>query len=186
MNRLIAAISLAATATAGPSFGACDKSYSPMETFDVDSYSGLWYEISRDKYTFFEALQSCVTATYTANDDGTVGVNNQAYMPIRGWSGGKAIAVPADTGDASLIVDFSGQTPDPSQTPNYTVLDTDYETYTVVYSCSNIAKGLASFEFLWILSRTPTLDDATMISIVEKIDAKLPKYNYFRNQHQTW
>ena len=43
---------------------------------------------------------------------------------------------------------------------DYWVLDTDYETYTLVYSCSDIL--VSNVQFLWILAREKTLDDATV------------------------
>ena len=90
----------------------------------------------------------------------------------------------ADTGDASLVVDFSGSTPDPSSEPNYTVLDTDYETYSIVYSCGGYL-GVASWDFLCILSRTPSMDDATILSLIDKIEDKVPHYGFFENHHMT-
>ena len=44
---------------------------------------------------------------------------------------------------------------------NYWVLDTDYDTYTLIYSCTNIL-GISHFEFGWILARTRTLPDETI------------------------
>ena len=90
----------------------------------------------------------------------------------------------ADTGDASLVVDFSGKTPSPSDKANYTVLDTDYDTYTVVYSCAEFFDGVASFDYLWILARENQLDDATMLEIIAKIDEKVPNYDFFKNNSQ--
>ena len=168
---------IAMTADATPRLSSCPD-YSPMATFDVNRYTGKWYEIRRDMYTPFEIAKGCVMAEYTDNGDSTLTVENSSHMFIKGWSSGKALAVVADTGDASLVVDFSGKTPSPSDKANYTVLDTDYDTYTVVYSCSDIA-GFASFDFLWILAREPELDDATILSIVGKIEEKLPHYGFF-------
>ena len=119
-------------------------------------------------------------ADYTANDDGTVTVENSGWRPLQGWSAVKGTAVLADTGDASLVVSFTGKTPDPSHNANYTVLDTDYETYSVIYACGGVL-DLASFDFLWIMSREKTLDEATMTSILAKIEDKLPNYNYTSN-----
>ena len=178
------AAAMAMTASAAPRLGGCPKSYSPMETFDVSRYAGVWYEIVRDKWTPFEIAQGCDIAQYTANEDGSVTVNNMGHRFIQGWSGAKANAAVADTGDASLVVDFSGKGADPSGKPNYTVLDTDYETYSIVYSCGDFL-GLASFDFLWILSRENTMDDATMLSLINKIEAKLPEYGFFENHHMT-
>ena len=145
---------IAMTADAAPRLSRCPKDYSPMATLDLDRYLGTWYEIHRDKYTPFEILLGCDVAEYTANDDGTITVANSGHRFIQGWSGVNGSAVVADTGDASLVVSFSGKTPSPSDKANYTVLDTDYETYSIVYSCGDIL-GVASFDFLWILAREP-------------------------------
>lgn len=155
-----------------------------MASLDLDRYVGTWYEIHRDKFTPFEILLGCDVAEYTANDDGTITVKNSGHRPIQGWSSVTGVAVPADTGDASLIVSFSGQTPSPSDEPNYTVLDTDYETYSIVYGCSNFF-GVASFDFLWILAREPELDDQKMLDLLDKIEDKLPDYGFFKNSIET-
>ena len=67
---------------------------------------------------------------------------------------------------------------------NYTVLDTDYETYSIVYSCSTIF-GSASFDLLWILAREPELDEEKMLELIEKIEDKLPSYDFFENSIET-
>ena len=46
--------------------------------------------------------------------------------------------------------------------PNYTVMETDYDNYTIVYSCDELFGGWASFDYLWILSRTPTMTNANI------------------------
>jgi len=73
---------LAMGAQAAPRFSSCPKDYSPMAELDLDRYLGQWYEIHRDKWTPFEILLGCDVATYTANDDGTVGVRNQGHRFI--------------------------------------------------------------------------------------------------------
>ena len=185
MNRIASVAALALTASAAPKLGGCDKSYQPMATFDIEKYAGTWYEIVRDKYTPFEILAGCTMAEYTINDDGTLGVYNTSHRFGFGWTGGRATAVVADTGDASLIVDFTGKVPSPSDTPNYTVLDTDYETYTVVHSCSDILGGLASWDAFWILARENTLDDTQMLDIIDIVEEKLPSYGFFKNTLNT-
>ena len=54
---------------------------------------------------------------------------------------------------------------------NYWVLDTDYDNYTLIYSCSEIL-GLTHYEFAWILSRQKTLSD----DLRKKLYAELTAY----------
>ena len=56
MNRISIAAALALTASAAPRIGGCPRKYQPMESFDVERYAGVWYEIVRDKYTPFELV----------------------------------------------------------------------------------------------------------------------------------
>ena len=50
---------------------------------------------------------------------------------------------------------------------NYWVVDTDYDNYSLVWSCADYK--VASLEFAWILSRKPTLDDAIVTELKEKL-----------------
>ena len=75
------AAALAIGAEAAPRLTGCPKDYSPMENFDLERYTGTWYEIVRDKYTPFEVLASCVGARYTTQPDGNVEVFNTALTP---------------------------------------------------------------------------------------------------------
>ncbi|CAL1547349.1 unnamed protein product, partial [Lymnaea stagnalis] len=54
----------------------------------------------------------------------------------------------------------------------YRVVETDYKTYSLVYSCTLFA-GLFRTEFAWILSRTTSLDGA----LVTRLEQKLASYN---------
>ena len=69
--------------------------------------------------------------------------------------------VQSDRGDATLSVkfDFEGELPSPSDEPNYIILETDYDNYSIFYRCDELFWGWASFDYLWILSRTPTMSD---------------------------
>ena len=61
-----------------------------------------------------------------------------------------------DTGDARLKVHFSSYSP--FAIGNYDVLTTDYQNYSVVYSCVDL--GVAKIESGWLLTREalPELD----------------------------
>ena len=83
------------------------------------------------------------------------------------------------SGAGEFVVSFD-EMPSKGDRANYNVLDTDYETYSIVYSCESYM-NMASFDLLWILAREPHLDDATMLTIVDKIVKFLPDYGYFEN-----
>ena len=55
--------------------------------------------------------------------------------------------------------------------PNYFILDTDYDSYSLVYGCEDI-------QYFWILSRTPTMEQ----DMINKLNAyameKLPNYDW--------
>ncbi|BEP96695.1 lipocalin family protein [Acidovorax sp. sif1233] len=114
--------------------------------FDVDRYTGHWHEVARIDHSFERGLTQ-TSATYSRNPDDTVKVVNRGYDPVRKeWkeAEGTASFVDAPT-RAALKVSFFG--------PfyggyNVVALDENYQWAMVVGS---------SKDYLWILSRTPTL-----------------------------
>ena len=50
---------------------------------------------------------------------------------------------------------------------NYWVVDTDYNNYSLVWSCADYK--VVSLEFAWVLSRKQTLDDAIVSRLKEKL-----------------
>ena len=50
----------------------------PVQDFDIDRYTGKWYEIARLDHSFEKGL-SKVTAEYSLKDDGGVKVINQGF-----------------------------------------------------------------------------------------------------------
>ena len=130
------------------------KNLPPPQTVDfvdLERYAGLWYEIARYDTPFDEDAVA-VTATYTLNPDGTVGVLNQGRI---GTIDGppttiEGVAETVDATNAKLLVEFNR--PELAGIKfDYWVIDlgVDYE-YAVVSSPS---RGV-----LYILSRTPTVD----------------------------
>jgi apolipoprotein D and lipocalin family protein len=118
----------------------------PVRGFDVDRYAGHWHEVARIENSFERGL-SLTTATYSRNPDGTIKVVNRGYDPVRKeWKEAEGTAqFVGDPDRAALKVSFFG--------PfyggyNVVALDEDYQWAMVVGS---------SLEYLWILSRTPTL-----------------------------
>ena len=116
--------------------------------FDVQRYAGRWYELARLDHAFERGMTD-VTATYTAQADGSVRVVNRGYAPATGqWreAVGKALFTGAPT-TGSLKVSFFG----PFYSGyNVAALDPDYK-YALV-----IGRNL---DYMWLLSREKTMPE---------------------------
>lgn len=123
-----------------------------VDGLDLDRYVGVWYEVARYPAPF---QQGCfaTTAEYTRLDDGTIEVVNRcrdgAFDGRERSVRGKA-RVPDATEPAKLKVSFFG----PFEA-DYWVIDVDED-----YRYAIVSEPRR--RFLWILSRTPTLDESTM------------------------
>jgi len=134
--------------------GACPN-VATKEAFDYKQYAGVWYEIKRMP-VIFEAGMTCVQAEYGEISEGLVSVRNTAYLAngaVTDISGTATEPFPDQPG--YLEVKFPYRPP-----ADYRVLDTDYTTFTSIYSCTNV--GPLKFEFGWVLSRTNTLSDSQL------------------------
>uniref|UniRef100_A0A7N6B2A8 Apolipoprotein D n=1 Tax=Anabas testudineus TaxID=64144 RepID=A0A7N6B2A8_ANATE len=121
-----------------------------QEKFDAAQYLGTWYEIQKLPNTFQRG--ECSTATYSLNSPGVVGVlNRETVSAITGTAVSKDPTEPA-----KLLVSFFENSP-PSP---YWVLSTDYDNFSLVYSCTDL--GVLHMEFAWILSRKPSLSEETL------------------------
>ncbi|KAL3859359.1 hypothetical protein ACJMK2_009584 [Sinanodonta woodiana] len=153
-----------------PSSGKCPD-IKTQTNFDLNKYVGVWHEIFKF-YTSFESNQKCIQANYTLEPNGHVRVwntalNTQDDKPVSAIGDGYA-PDPNDT--ARLEVRFSEFAP----YANYWIIDTDYENYTLVYSCKDFL-GVEKFEFAWILSRTHNLatkDKDRLFEVLEKSGIK--------------
>lgn len=134
----------------------------PPDTVDrveIERYMGLWYEIARYPNSFEQGC-SAVTAEYTLRDDGTVRVVNTCResdgVTVKSAIEGFA-RVADEATNAKLTVYFFY----PFGAPYWIIdLDEDYR-YAVVSEPSRT--------FLWILSRTPTLDPETYGAILARL-----------------
>lgn len=123
----------------------------PVKDFQVERYLGTWYEIARLDHRFERGLEQ-VSATYTLRDDGTVKVVNRGWdVEEKEWSEveGRAKFV-EDPETGYLKVSFFGPF-----YATYAVFDLD-----AAYEQSFVTGNSRSY--LWFLSRTRTVDDASM------------------------
>ena len=128
-----------------------------VQNFEKDKYLGKWYEIARFDFRFERNLDN-TTAEYSVNPDGTIKVLNKGYnFKKQMWDSaeGKAKFVGSES-EARLKVSFFG----PFYAGyNVVDIDKDYQT-ALVYGSST--------KYIWILSRTRTIDNATKNRLLEK------------------
>ena len=77
---------------------------------------------------------------------------------------------------------MSSVTPSPDWTPAYNIMSTDYDSYSIVYNCTEYFGGWYSTKSLFILYREPTFpsNDAA-IDILTKAIELLPEYDVYGN-----
>ncbi|WP_347839327.1 lipocalin family protein [uncultured Draconibacterium sp.] len=134
---------------------------SVVDKLDLAKYLGTWYEIARFDHRFERGLVG-VTANYAIRPDGKIKVVNSGYKQALDGEYTEAI------GKAKI--------PDPVNEPaklkvsffwifyaDYYVLelDDDYE-WAVI--------GSSSDKYLWILSRSPRLEEAVYDELLQRIE----------------
>lgn len=129
---------------------------STADSLDVPKYMGTWYEIARFDHSFERGMQR-VTANYTLNDDGTITVINSGWKENGKFKKAEGKARPVKNGNArQLEVTFFLNFWAPY---NILELAPDY---------SYVLVGSKTDKYLWILSRTPQLPDATLEMLLQK------------------
>jgi apolipoprotein D and lipocalin family protein len=169
-------LSVIATMVLAAMAGAKGKSeLEVVDTVDLSRYAGRWYEIARLPNRFQKKCADSVTATYTLRSDGKVDVVNRCRKANGEYTTakGKAKVVDKKT-NAKLKVTFfwpfSG---------DYWILDLgpNYE-YAVV--------GAPNRDYLWILSRTPQIDDELYQRLLEKMATRgFETQRMIRTSHPT-
>ena len=132
-----------------------------VEKVDLNRYMGEWYEIARFNHSFEKGLVG-VTATYTLKGNGKIDVLNQGYKDslngkLKRAKGFAKIPNPNEPGRLKVYFfwPFGGE---------YLILDLD-ENY------QNVLIGTSSKKYMWILSRTPHVNDLTYNKLIEKANS---------------
>lgn len=132
---------------------------STVSGVDLNKYLGKWYEVARFNHSFEKGLVG-VTATYSLRPDGKIKVLNEGYKNT--LNGKHKVAVgkakipdPKDLSKlkVSFFLNFYA---------DYLIMELDQVNYQYAMIGSN------SDNFLWILSRTPTLPDSIYNMLLEK------------------
>ena len=127
-----------------------------IEKLDVERYMGKWYEIGRLPASFQKKCVGDVTAQYSLNADQSVKVVNTCRTKEGALESSEALAKAVNEGKSKLKVSFlpKGLRWLPFAKGDYWVLRIDDSYNTVLV-------GGKSTKYLWILSRSPQIDDAT-------------------------
>ncbi|CAO98024.1 lipocalin family protein [Erwinia tasmaniensis] len=133
------------------------RGVTPVDNFDSSRYLGRWYEIARFNHPFERGLDH-VTASYSQRDDGGLKVVNRGFNSKKQrWQESTGKAYFTGRNDrAALKVSFFG----PFYAGyNVIALDKDYQHALV---CG------PNRDYLWMLSRTPRLDEQVKQDLIEK------------------
>jgi len=152
----LASIGFAAVAPEGR-----QKELEVVQSVDLTRYVGRWYEISRLPNKFQKKCADTVTANYTMRANGKIEVINRCRKASGEYSTAKGMAKIVDKKtNAKLKVTFFWPF-----YGDYWILDLgpNYE-YAVV--------GEPSRKYLWVLSRSPRMDEALYQLLLQKMAAK--------------
>ena len=132
-----------------------------VQSVDLTRYTGRWYEIARLPNSFQKKCADTVTANYTMREDGKIKVINRCRKASGEYTTakGKAKIVDKKTNAKLKVTSFWPFYGD------YWILDlgSNYE-YAVV--------GEPGRKYLWILSRSPQMNEALFQQLLEKMAAK--------------
>ncbi|MEO8810970.1 MAG: lipocalin family protein [Rhodanobacter sp.] len=142
----------AAMSAAAPA-GSVAVTNAPVPSLDLQRYAGPWHEIAHLPMFFQRQCVDQITATYTANPNGTVGVHNACRTKKGDTDASDGVAKPVPGQPGALKVRFAPGFLSwlPWVWADYWVieLDPDYR-WAVV--------GSPSLKYMWVLSRAPSMD----------------------------
>jgi len=128
-----------------------------VENFEMEKYLGTWFEIARLPHMFEKGLEQ-VTATYSLMENGKIEVLNRGYKSKKGkWTNAKGKAwVPDESRPSELKVSFFWPF-----AAAYRIIYME-EDYSLALVTSN------SYDYFWMLSRTPQIKDAYYKKLIKK------------------
>ncbi len=154
---------LLATTASIPVSAGDTESIPSVKDVDIERYLGTWYEIARLPHRFEKDLVG-VTATYTRKPNGEIEVINQGYKKSldgeRKTARGRARLTDPDTPGLLKVSFFWIFWSD------YKIIRLDTAEYKWVVVTSSSKK------YLWILSRTPKMDEALVSELTAFVAGK--------------
>ncbi|XP_011160585.2 apolipoprotein D [Solenopsis invicta] len=150
-GKIILALSVLAWASAQiPNLGFCPE-YIPMANFNRQKFMGVWYEAER-YFQLSEVVSRCVMTNYTKGSDGKFRVINEVtnrFTGIKRILEGEIKPAASKAEEGKLTVKYTTVPLTPET--KYSVLETDYDSYAVLWSCQGI--GPVHAQNAWVMTR---------------------------------
>ncbi len=143
----------------------------PVPELDLQRYAGTWYEVARLPNRFQERCTGEVTASYELREDGTVTVINRCMQANGKWTEaeGRARKAEHDGPNSKLEVRFA-----PRWLGWLPFVWADYWVLHLSPHYEHAIVGGPSRKYLWFLSRTPKVEEATM----QELDRRASEQGY--------
>lgn len=135
----------------------------PVAGMDIARYAGVWYEIARFPNRFQKQCAGDVTANYSLLPEGRVQVVNKCRLADGSHESATAVARQADPSlpNTVLKVRFA-----PEWLSWLSFVWADYWVIALDPDYQHALVGTPDHDYLWILSRTPTLGDVAYEALV--------------------
>jgi apolipoprotein D and lipocalin family protein len=135
-----------------------------VDKVDLDRYVGKWYEVARFPNRFQTKCTGEVTANYTKREDGRIDVINQCRTLNGSMTEAVGVACVVDTSsNARLKVRFA-----PAWLGWLPMVWGDYWIIALADDYSYAVIGEPGRNYLWILSRTPSMPEKSWLMAVRQ------------------
>jgi apolipoprotein D and lipocalin family protein len=140
-----------------------------VPSVDLPRYAGLWYEVARLPNRFEEKCAGDVTAEYTPKGTDRLKVVNRCRKRDGRMSEAVGEAKLADSKgpNSRLKVRFA-----PSFLSFLPMVWGDYQVIELAPDYSHAVVGAPDRKYLWVLSRSPRMDEATYLRLLEAARAE--------------
>jgi apolipoprotein D and lipocalin family protein len=137
---------------------AAERPLTTVSTLDVERYLGQWHQIALLPNWFQRQCVADTSAQYALKPDGTIRVLNRCRREDGSYTQAEGVARrnKAHASPAILQVRFA-----PAFLSALPMVWGDYWVIALEEDYSVALVGAPNREYLWLLARTPTLDDAT-------------------------
>lgn len=135
----------------------------PVPSLDLQRYLGQWHEIAHLPMFFQRKCLDTITATYTANTDGTIGVHNACRDKDGAIDASDGVARTVQGRTAALKVRFA-----PSWLAWLPIVWADYWVVDLDINYQWAVVGGPSRKYMWVLSRNPTMSRETFDAITRR------------------